>query len=258
MLRLFSGDKKPGAPGIAQIFRLYNRNVLKSDKLSTNYEELGEWDKGFSDHYNAKLKDLVDDYEVNRVSAAKSARKKLLWLTPFFLLITIIGLIITSWELNESDEYNGVGLLLIFGSYSLILWYVKKSILVYQNSIKNKIFPHILEFIGPFTFSADVPAQVENFKKSGLIPSYSKETNEDQISGEYSGVKLQLFETHLQKWKSRGKNSRLVTVFNGLIINLSMNKNFSGKTVIKQDKGAVGNWFGNRFSGLENVKLEDP
>ena len=258
MSGLFSGGKKPGTSGIAQIFWLYNRNVLKSDKLSTNYEELGEWDKGFSDHYNAKLKDLVDDYEVDRVAAVKSARKKLLWITPFFLIITVIGLIITSWELNESDEYNGWGLILIFVSYSVIVWYVNRSILVYQNSIKNKIFPHILEFIGPFTFSADVPAQVNNFKKSGLIPSYSKETNEDQISGEYSGVKLQLFETHLQKFKNRGKNSRLVTVFNGLIINLSMNKNFSGKTVIKQDKGAVGNWFGNRFSGLENVKLEDP
>ena len=32
------------------------------------------------------------------------------------------------------------------------------------------------------------------------------------------------------------KNSRLVTVFNGLIINLSMNKKFSGKTLVKQDK----------------------
>lgn len=258
MFGLFSGDKKPGTSGIGQIFSLYNRNVLKSDKLSTNYEELGEWDKGFSDHYNAKLKDLVDDYEVDRIAAVKSARKKLLWVTPFFIIITIIGLIITSWELNESDEYNGWGLILIFVSYSAIVWYVKSSILVYQNSIKNKIFPHILEFIGPFTFSVDVPAQVNNFKKSGLIPSYSKETNEDQISGEYSGVKLQLFETHLQKYKYRGKRSRLVTVFNGLIINLSMNKNFSGKTVIKQDKGVVGNWFGNRFSGLENVKLEDP
>jgi hypothetical protein len=142
--------------------------------------------------------------------------------------------------------------------YGTIFWYIKRSILVYQNSIKDKIFPQILGFIGDFKFSTDVPPQVKKFKKSGLIPAFSVETNEDQITGMYKGVQLQLFETHLQKWKYRGKRSRLVTVFNGLIINLSMNKKFTGKTVIKQDRGSVANWFGNKFSGLENVQLEDP
>ena len=91
-----------------------------------------------------------------------------------------------------------------------------------------------------------------------MLPAYSTETSEDNIIGEYKGVKIELFETHLQKWKKRGKNSRLVTVFNGLIINLSMHKMFNGKTLVKQDKGSVGNWFSKKFTKLENVKLEDP
>ena len=257
MFSLF-GSRKPGDLGLRQVFRLYNRDVLKSDRLLPNYEELGAWDKGFSDHYNAKLRNLVDNFEQKRVTAATAARNKLLWLTPFFFIIPIIGINLTIWELNEHDEPSGLGVIFATLLYGAIFWYIKRSILVYQNSIKEKIFPQILGFIGDFKFSTDVPPQVKKFKKSGLIPAFSVETNEDQITGMYKGVQLQLFETHLQKWKYRGKRSRLVTVFNGLIINLSMNKKFTGKTVIKQDRGSVANWFGNKFSGLENVQLEDP
>ena len=46
-----------------------------------------------------------------------------------------------------------------------------------------------------------------------------------------------------------------------------MNKNFSGKTVVKKDRGKMGNWFARKFNkplfskkpiDLKNVKLEDP
>ena len=257
MIGLFSG-RKPGTWNFGQVFQLYNRDVLKSDKLNSDYVELGEWDKGFSDHYNAQLKGLVDEFEIDRVAAATSARKKLLWLTPFFFIFAVIGWQLIVWEFNEYDDPSALGVYFIILSYGAIFWYIRRSILVYQTSIKNKIFPRILEFIGDFSFSAEVPTQVEQYKKSGLIPSFSRETNEDQIIGEYNGVKLKLFETHLQKKKLRGKRTRLVTVFNGLIIVLSMNKDFVGKTVVKQDEGVVGNWFGKKFSGLENIKLEDP
>ena len=257
MLGLFSG-RKPGTWNFGQVFQLYNRDVLKSDKLNSDYVELGEWDKGFSDHYNTQLKGLVDEFETDRVAAATSARKKLLWLTPFFFICPVIGWQLIVWEFNDSDDVSGLGFYFIILSYGVIFWYINRSILVYQTSIKNKIFPRILEFIGNFSFSAEAPAQAEKYKKSGLIPSFSKETNEDQILGEYNGVKLELFESHLQKWKGSPKRRRLVTVFNGLIIVLSMNKDFVGKTVVKQDKGAVGNWFGKKFSELENIKLEDP
>ena len=254
----FFGSRKPGKLGLRQIIQLYNSDVLKSDKLLPNYEELGEWDKGFSEHYNANLKDLVDDFEQNRVIAATAARNKLLWLTPLFFIIPIIGMKLTIWEFNEYEEPGGLGIISVTLLYGAIFWYIKRSILVYQNSIKEKIFPQILEFIGDFKFSTYVPSQVEKFKKSGLIPAFSVETNEDQITGMYKGVQLQLFETYLQKWKYRGKRRYLVSVFNGLIIVLNMNKDFSGKTLVKQDRGSVSNWFENRSSGLENVKLEDP
>ena len=256
--RLFFSGRKPGTQSFGHLFKLYNRSILKSDKLNQNYSEQGEWDKGFSDHYRLHLKALVDEFEKERVSAASLARKKLIWLTPLFVIIPFIGWQLVVWEFKESEDFEGLGLYFVLLSFVAISWFIKKSIVIYQNSIKNQIFPRILSFIGDFTFSAEVSDRVEQYKSSGLLPTYSTETSEDNIIGEYKGVKIEIFETHLQKWKKRGKNSRLVTVFNGLIINLSMNKKFSGKTLVKQDKGSVGNWFSKKSTKLENVKLEDP
>ena len=256
--QLFFSGKKPGTQSFGQLFKLYNKSILKSEKLNQNYSEQGEWDKGFSNHYKLHLKALVDEFEKDRVSAASSARKKLIWLTPLFVIIPVIGWQIVVWEINGSDDFQGLGLYFIGFSFAAITWFIKKSVVAYQNSIKNQIFPRILSFIGDFTFSAEVSDKVKQFKDIGLLPTYSTETSEDNITGEYKGVKIELFETHLQNWKKRGKNSRLVTVFNGLIIHLSMNKKFSGKTLVKQDKGSVGNWFSKNSNKLENVKLEDP
>ena len=258
LMQLFFSSEKPGSQNLGQIFKLYNKNVLKSDKLKKYYSEEGDWDKGFSEHYELHLKALVDEFERERVAAASLARKKLIWLTPLFVFIPVIGWQLIVWEFNETDEFAGLGLSFIVLSFVAIFWFVKESIITYQNSIKNQIFPRILDFIGEFTFSAEVSDRVERYKNSGLLPTFSTETNEDIITGEYKGVQIELFETHLQEWKKRGKSSRLVTVFNGLIINLSMNKKFNGKTLVKQDKGFVGNWFSKKSSKLENVKLEDP
>lgn len=58
--------------------------------------------------------------------------------------------------------------------------------------------------------------------------------------------------------RKRSNDYHDVTVFKGIIINLSINKSFNGKTIVKKDSGKIGNFFKNKFSKLENVQLEDP
>ena len=257
MIRLLSRGK-PTAWKFRHLLRLYNPNVLKSDHQNFDYVEQGEWDKGFSSHYHSELKGLVEKYEANRVAAVRSARNKLLLLTPLFFIIPIIGWKLNIWDSNNFEDPSGLGFYFVIISYAAMFWLIKRSIITYQDSIKNEVFPKILEFMGDYSFSSHVPAQVKKYEKTGLIPSFNYEKNEDQIIGAYNGVAIELFESHLQRSSGTGKNRRVVTVFNGLILNLSMNKNFLGTTLVKQDRGILGNWFEKKFSNLENVKLEDP
>ena len=146
--QLFFSGRKPGTQSLKQLFKLYNRSILKSDKLNQNYSEQGDWDKGFSDHYELHLKALVDEFEKKRVYAASSARKKLIWLIPHFAIIPVIGWQIVVWELKESDDFEGLGLYFIGLSFAVTVYFIKKSLVAYQNSMKNQIFPRILSFIG--------------------------------------------------------------------------------------------------------------
>ena len=133
--QLFFSGRKPGTQRFGQLFKLYSKSILKSDKLNQYYSEQGEWDKGFSDHYKLHLKALVDEFEKERVSAASSARKKLIWLTPLFVIIPVIGWQIVVWEFKESDDFHGVGLYFIGLSFATTIWFIKKSLVAFTKSI---------------------------------------------------------------------------------------------------------------------------
>ena len=256
--KLSSRSGKPGTKILRQILKFYKRPTLRSGQHSHHYKEMGSWDAGFSEYYNANLKPLVDEFESDRVAALISARKKLLWLTPLFFLIPILGWNILIWEHDYFDRPRFIGIYFIALSYLATILYIYQSVNIYQTTIKTKIFPCILDFVGDFHYSPKVSDKALEYKDNGIIPSFDQENSEDHIHGDYKDVSLDLFETHLQKWKGFGRSRRRETVFNGLIINLRVNKNFIGKTLVRADRGAVGNWFSKTLPGFENIKLEDP
>ena len=129
---------------------------------------------------------------------------------------------------------------------------------MYQQSIKTEIFPNILSFVGDFAYSPQTNQSARQFEDSDIVPRFHRETSEDHIKGRYKGVEVELFETHLKRRKKTKKSTSYVTVFRGLFITLSMNKNFSGKTIVKRDAGKVGNWLQSSTQSLDKVRLEDP
>jgi hypothetical protein len=259
MLNKFSSSLgKPGTKILRQILKFYKKPTLRSGEYSPHYKEMGTYDAGFSKYYSVNLKVLVDEFESDRVAALISARKKLLWLTPLFFIIPILGWNILVWEYDYFDRPRFIGIYFIALSYLATIFYIYQSVNIYQTTIKTKIFPCILDFIGGFHYSATVSDIALQYKDTGIIPCFDQENSEDHIRGDYKDVSMDLFETHLQKWKGFGRSRRKETVFNGLIINLKLNKNFIGKTLVRADRGAAGNWFSKTLPDFETIKLEDP
>ncbi len=67
-------------------------------------------------------------------------------------------------------------------------------------------------------------------------------------------VGIKLMEANMTK--NRGKNT--IIVFKGIFIELDMNKNFSGNTIIMTESGKVGNWLAHNVKSLKRARLEDP
>ena len=47
---------KPGTKIYRQILKFYKQPTLRSGEISHYYTEMGPWDLGFSEYYNANLK----------------------------------------------------------------------------------------------------------------------------------------------------------------------------------------------------------
>jgi len=237
---------------MASIGKLFLGIGIKKPATAQEYVEEKEYEKGFAKHYETHLKERVEEYELERVNALKVARRRL-----FFTLPILFALL---WFLFHWLFQAPVLAIMVFiFGISAWVWFVKSSCKVYQESIKSEIFPHILSFLGNFSFESEIKfGGPRNYKDFEILPDYNIESNEDLVVGKYKGVQITLFESKLEHESGYGKDRRRQTLFKGVMIEISMNKSFQGKTIIRKDSGAIGNWFKDKLSKLESVRLEDP
>ena len=241
------------------MFKLLSKDLVKSSKIRDTFPEEKDYEIGFSDHYNKYLKDKVERFEENRISTLKEARKRLIiWLFYIFFTSFIVYFLYKNFlELNRDIVAFTTLILVSIGVAAPFFW-IFSPIWSYEENIKKEIFPNVLNFFGDFKYHIETKKSVKEYYATELIPKHDTEIAEDHITGTYKDIKVDLFETKLSKDSDENSSTTLNTVFDGIIVELSMNKSFSGKTVIKKDIGTVGNWFINKSTSLKKVKLEDP
>lgn len=231
-----------------------NEKPLINNANFKNFEESETFEIGFKEHYQEHLLPLVRSYEIDRVAALKKSQSNKRKAIPFMVLMPIISLFLMYFTEFDPDFFEPL-IWVNIGVYSALFAYIRRSLKKYESSIKSQIFPKILNFLGNFEYLAKNEAiNLDKYEKYGIIPSYSRSSCEDYIRGDYKSVNIELFEARLQRKQKNG----YYTIFSGLIVKLSVNKNFNGKTLIKTDKGSVGNWFSQAFNEFPRVHLEDP
>ena len=225
----------------------------------TSFVETEPYEVGFATHYEQHLKPLVEDFESRRQSAVKKFKKRLALAVIWAPAI----LILSWWTLFEylyvdPDWIEFYGYAVIFFICAVVA-YVYSSIEAYKGSIKGEIFPRIISFLGDYSFDAEPQIEMEKFANSQILPSYDRVTNEDLTKGVYKNVSIEFFETELEKRVRTSKTYRYKTVFDGVVICLSVKKSFEGQTIVLRDKGLIGNFLKQKFgTNLEKAGLEDP
>lgn len=216
----------------------------------------------FTAHYQTHIQPKIADFEEKRLRHLQKLRKRLMIAVPLFplLLAAQLSLHMMLGANNAHDAVLGISLMI----YAGLGWWSWGPIRDYKSAIKSDIFPLIFKYFDRgsdwFEYSEEGKLSVAELEPSGIIPSYDRAHLEDYVEGYYKEVALELEEAKLTETRGSGKNRRTVTTFKGLFIRLSMNKNFNGHTLLKRDRGAIGNWLGSKFAngGKERVALEDP
>lgn len=212
--------------------------------------------EGFSAHYQEKIKPLTALIEESRIESLESYRKRGRIACAGFAVLTIIALVL----INRVSIDAPMILFLSFAVGAGIFAWAQRPVKSYKTNIKGSVFPKVFEFFGnDFRFYEQSQWHVSSLKEFDILPSHNESKTEDFVSGTHKGVDLQLMEAKLIQVSRDSKGrTRRTTVFKGIFIQLGMNKSFKSKTIVKKDKGAIGNWFGKTFSSMENVALEDP
>lgn len=119
-----------------------------------------------------------------------------------------------------------------------------------KSSFYNKLYGNIEN-------SPDGSEKFENhIKNFSLFKPFKYVTYDDFITGAYNGLNIEIADLTLYEPYIYKQSEKRALTFSGLVVVCSCNKKFSGRTVIKLDKGAANSLV--KIDGLEKVNLEDP
>jgi hypothetical protein len=209
--------------------------------------------KPFKPHYDKYILPHVIEFEAKRIEALKSFRFRVL------IVITLYGFLLGLLFvfLPGAKALNFLGHVAVL--FSIIGIFAYQPIRKYKSSVESIIFPKIFSFFGDnYRYSKESPINISLFKEYGILPSYDEAILEDYVNGSYKEVIIEFFSAKLLNITVRKGKRRKDTVFHGIVVCLTMNKNFNGKTIVVKDLGIIGNWLKDKFSSLEVVNLEDP
>lgn len=251
-LKMFSRNRKNLLGNARVIPGLVLGRGLTPFSGVVSFDDPPDAERNFAPHYETFIRPLVDQFEARRVAAVKRSRGRFFIFLPVAALIIAGALALLAWSAQFGIAFGVLGVL------GLWIW-VHRPIGAYKSSVKAEIYPEIFKFFGDeFVYLEDGPLSVSSLKPSGIIPSYDNAHVEDYVRGSYKDVGLELTEAKLTETRGSGKNRHTVTVFRGIFVLFSANKNFSGQTIVRKDSGRIGNWLRDKFNKLENVALEDP
>ena len=228
---------------------LKGQNLVPAN-VDASFEDPEDAEKPFAPHYEKHVRPHVESFERKRIETLQVLRKRALIAIPIYVVGTVVLL------------YVGDGDYVLFWlalAMAVLSFWCYMPVKQFQSAVKGEIFPSIFSFFGEdFQYSEEGRLSIESLEPSDIIPSYRTEETEDYIKGSYKGVELELTEAWLSQRSKRKDEDAAEFKFKGLFILLSMNKNFSGKTIVVRDAGNIFNWVASKFRLMEKVALEDP
>ncbi len=223
-----------------------------STPASTSAEKASLLDEQarFDAHYIEHVKPFTEQFELQRKKSLKTLFTR--------IGISVVAFLFVCWLLLIQLYVQEPFMWIFAVSIGLIFWSMKP-VSDYKSDVKELVFPKIFSYFGEdFIFNPKQRMNMDNLKRSKLLPYYESSRFDDYVEGTYKGVRLAINELQLTKQVRVNKKTETRTVFRGVMVQLNSHKAFKGHTVVVRDRGGLTNFFSDSFKGLEQVKLEDP
>ncbi len=180
----------------------------------------------------------------------KERKQRLTWAIIGAIVFVILGLGV--FFCINSRESGKLAAALFGAAFGVWAW-IKKS---FEHKVKRLIMPTLMHAVPGFYWQETPPVTAKDISDCMIFPfANASKTFDDCFLGEYRKVKVAMSEC--QYSVNSGNNSQ--TVFQGIVIRFSMNKNFEGTTIIRPKESCCSdNYKDLKKAKLSEVKLEDP
>ena len=239
----------------------------KDCAIDEEFVETGVRDAGFAQFYDQKIQPTALKFEKIRLKYRKNF---LIW-TPISIIVSTLVWIAALYYIEENsyqakyDYETHKHLFLFCGIISAIFLYIPYEIWSnFKKKIKSKLFTNVFNF---FQFSFDPEGKAADrwaLPRFNILPYYDKVTSQDLVLGKYKNVDLGFSELRaIVETRDLKGRKNIKQVFQGAVVIFDFNKNFKGHTLVKDDKGFLGNMIkktshSDDFGDLSRVELEDP
>lgn len=222
----------------------------------SEYRNTEQLRAGFENFFQTVLEPKFADIEATR---KKYLRFFIIGILTMFVVIpaVCVGLFWIFLQLNNGNfSYHGdLPLGMIFFGLLVLIAIVSSPIFFYKRQAKNNVMPEFIKYFGDFRYRFMSCIDNATIVKSQLFDDYNTHLGDDYFCGSYQDVGMIISEEKLQLVLQKEKGVSVKNIFEGIIILLEMNKNFSGQTVVLKDKGFL-NVF-SKIKDLQKVALED-
>lgn len=202
-----------------------------------------QFQKDYATLVETKVMPILSEFE-------KERKQRLTWAIIGAIVFVILGLGV--FFCINSRESGKLAAALFGAAFGVWAW-IKKS---FEHKVKRLIMPTLMHAVPGFYWQETPPVTAKDISDCMIFPFANvSKTFDDCFLGEYRKVKVAMSEC--QYSVNSGNNSR--TVFQGIVIRFSMNKNFEGTTIIRPKKSCCSdNYKDLKKAKLSEVKLEDP
>ena len=172
------------------------------------------------------------NYVVPKLSPFDEERKKILKKSTIIKTVMIIIGIILLFFPTKFIVLKFIGLVFIFFS-TVVRSFLQKR---FERTLKQLVMPFICECFPDlkWTYSTEeIQKEANIYKTSGLLSYFDNSCFDDCFSGKYNDVGFEIREFKATQEVDIGGDRKTVTIFDGVIVILEMNKNFKGNTVLK-------------------------
>ena len=211
----------------------------------------------FYKNFREKCTPILQNFEKERKNAIRIA--VLAFISLIIVAAIAIMFILTLENGNISFTLSDTHLFFIIFTFASPFSALFAYSMSFENKIKKTLMPILCKCFSDLKWVENAEAKHSLYKSAGIITKkYNRSYVDDVFVGSFKNVPVEIAEVKYQEVTHRrtsdGKTKTDVeTIFNGVIITLAMNKNFSAHTLVKSDSliKSAG------VSGLRHTTLED-